>query len=110
MAAHEEGRYDEIGVDFDEVERDLPKDGPEFYKLHVARHFWDGWIDARNHDWRHYELISKEDWPTLARQIVDDIRADLEVTNPIVVGMFDFRNWPPRTSIWQRLMHFLSSR
>jgi hypothetical protein len=100
VAAHEESRYDEIGADFDKVEGDLPQgDGSEFHKLHVALSFWDGWIDARNHGWLYYEPIAKENWPTLARQIVNDIRADLEITNPIVVDKFDFANRPPAQAL-----------
>src|SRR5215208_5029766 len=49
--AHESGRYRDIGSGFDELDANLPRDsGPEFEQLFIALAFWDGWIDARNHD------------------------------------------------------------
>ena len=110
-AAHDERRHDEIGAGFDEFDGELPRgEGPEFGKLFVALQFWDGWIDAPNHDWLYYEPITEEDWPVLARQIVNCVQNDLEITNPIVIDKFHLEKHPARTSAWQKLKHFLFAR
>jgi len=49
--SHETGDFPAISAGYDQLDGELPRNaGPEFDKLHVALHFWDGWIDARNHD------------------------------------------------------------
>ncbi len=111
VAAHEAGRYEDIGADYDKVDSELPRGmDPEFDKLHVALHFWDGWIDARNHNWHFYEPITKEAWPDLARHIVKDVRADLDITHTLIVSKFDFTKQPPHTSVWQKLKNILIGR
>lgn len=106
--AHREGHYDEIGAHFDEVEGGFSSLlEPENHKLFVVLSFWDGWIDARNHDWDYHEPITKADWPNLARQIVNDLNTDSELTNPIVIEKFDFAIPPFRPNIWQRLKRSL---
>ena len=55
VAAHEAGRYEDIGADYDKFDRELPRGmDPEFDKLHVALHFWDGLIYARGRNWPDY--------------------------------------------------------
>jgi len=60
-------------------------------KIFVALQFWDGWIDASNHEWRYYEPIMAADWPKLAREIAGALRADCEITNPVVLDRFGIR-------------------
>jgi hypothetical protein len=36
--------------------------------------FWDGWQDARNHDWRFYKGIDASDWSILARIIIRNLK------------------------------------
>ena len=70
----------------------LPRGGgPEWDKLHIALSFWDGWIDASNHQWRHYEPIAEADWPRLALEIASALRAGREIENPIILSKFDHR-------------------
>jgi hypothetical protein len=77
---------------YDEVDHGLPRgDDPRWHKIFVALSFWDGWIDASNHDWTNYDSIWRADWPTLAREIAADLRADREVSNPIILAQFEFR-------------------
>ena len=91
--AHEAGRYEEIGAEFDRVDSDLPRgQGPAFDKLLIALDFWDCWIDARNHNWQYYKGINERDWPMLARTIVKALESDEDITNPLVLSHFDFRN------------------
>jgi hypothetical protein len=87
--AHDAGHYDEIGRRFDHVEYHLPRGvAPELGPLHVALTFWDGWIDARNHGWPSGP-IALADWPVLARSVADDLAADRDVTDPMVLARFD---------------------
>ena len=94
-AAHEAGRYREIGggfdrtPDFDAIDAERPRgEGPGARRLRLAIDFWGGWIDARNHGWRYYEPIREADWPALARRVAADLAADRDVTDPVVLAHF----------------------
>jgi hypothetical protein len=102
--SHEAGRLHGIEAPYDTLDSKLPRDvGPEFDKLFIALNFWDGWIDARNHDWQYYEGIRTKDWPRLARSIVADLQADREITDEAVRKRFDFKNQTGGPSILRRL-------
>jgi hypothetical protein len=102
--AQERGDVSAIEDGYDELDSLLPRGGgPEYDKLHVALHFWDGWIDARNHSWMYYEGISQADWPKLARGIVADLRADQEIQDERVCGRFDLHRVAQGGSTWNRL-------
>ena len=89
-AAHEYGRYDEIGRRFDAIEREMPRGAaPQLTKLRVALTFWDGWIDARNREWPIGGNIHKEEWPMLARGIASDLAQDQDIADPRVGARFD---------------------
>jgi hypothetical protein len=89
-AAHERGRYDEIGRRFDGVERELPRGAaPQLGRLRVALAFWDGWIDARNREWPIGGTIHKEEWPMLARGIASDLAQDQDISDARVSARFD---------------------
>lgn len=106
--AHEAGRYDEIGRAFERVDAQLPRgQGPEFDKLFISLDFWDGWIDARNHDWQYYNGISDRDWPTLARTIVKSLELHDDISDPLVLSHFDFRNRKPADGPIRRLIRRL---
>ena len=86
---HEAQRYDTIGRRFDRVEHEFPVGtAPELGRLHIALTFWDGWIDARNNGWPR-ETIKENDWPNLARRVADDLAADRDITDPVVLSRFD---------------------
>ena len=77
--AHESGDLPAISMGYDHLDAELPRNaGPDFDELHVALEFWDGWIDARNHDWLYYPGVGVGDWPRLARGIVDNLKEDQE--------------------------------
>ena len=89
-AAHEAGRFDEVGRRFDGIERDLPRGvAPALTKLRVALAFWDGWIDARNRGWQGGGDIPKGEWPMLARRIASDLSADRDIADARVGARFD---------------------
>jgi len=107
VRAHESGDLRAIAEGYDQLDTELPRDaGPEFDKLLVALEFWDSWVDASNHDWLYYPGIAAEDWPRLARAIVQDFQQDRDITDERVLEHFDFRRRPPRTSLWSRLKDF----
>lgn len=62
--------------------------GPEFEKIYVAFHLWEGWLDSSVHNWRFYEPIKARDWPRLARIIIDDLKADRDISDPIILSVF----------------------
>lgn len=108
---HDSGCLERIEDSYDSVDTGLPRDsGREFDKLFVALTFWDAWIDARNHDWRYYKGVEREDWPRLARSIVADLQADREITNPVVRQLFDPSNSPKQPSIVRRLLQLLGRK
>jgi uncharacterized membrane protein YeaQ/YmgE (transglycosylase-associated protein family) len=89
-AAHEAGRYDEIGRRFDGIEREFPRGAaPQLTRLRIGLSFWDGWIDARNREWPAGGTIDKGDWPMLARRIASDLAEDHEISDARVGARFD---------------------
>lgn len=92
MNSHEQGNYSEIHQGFDEFDALVPRSSsPRFRKVLIALSFWDGWIDASNHNWDYYEGISKDDWPQLCRTIIRDLSSDRDLTNRAVVDLFSGR-------------------
>jgi hypothetical protein len=88
-ADHEAERYDAIGRRFDRLEHEFPTGtAPELGRLHIALTFWDGWIDARNNGWPRGP-IALADWPVLARRVADDLAADRDIADPMVLSRFD---------------------
>ncbi|MCP4535727.1 MAG: hypothetical protein GY832_01105 [Chloroflexi bacterium] len=89
---HKAGAYEKLEDGFDEMDDGLPRRaGLEFLKLHTSFNFWDGWIDASNHQWKYYQGIKAEDWPILAQHIVADLQADRDITNSLVLEWFSPR-------------------
>lgn len=103
--AQDAGNLPGIETGYEELDRILPRDeGTEYDKLHIALNFWDGWIDARNHDWQYYAGIAEQDWPQLARILAADLRADREPREERILRRFDLRDSATRPSLWDRLM------
>lgn len=62
--AHEGNRFEDIGERYDDVLAGLlPLKDRWTLHVSVALEFWDGWVDARNHDWQYYPGIARDDWP-----------------------------------------------
>ena len=61
--------------------------------------FWDNWIDAANHEWRHHEPISADDWPRYARLVANAVRAGELPTDAVLLEHVlrkprrSFREW-----------------
>lgn len=100
-AAHEAGHYREIGSAYNDLDGTVPRgDDPDLRAVFVALRFWDGWIDARNHNWLYYDPVREEDWPRLARAVARDLAGGWTITDPIVLSHFDPQ---PRSPLWERL-------
>jgi len=100
VALHVAGDYWHVGDNFDDFDANLPRnDDPQFKKLHIALNFWDGWQDARNHDWHFYKGISQNDWPQLAKIIIQDIEEE-EITSETILEHFDLK---PRERVISKL-------
>ncbi len=77
---------------FELVDSCLPRSNDASWeKVFIALHFWDGWIDASNHQWQHYFPILQSDWPILAREIAADLRCDSNISAPLVFERFRIR-------------------
>jgi hypothetical protein len=88
--AHEAGRYGEIGERYDDVYAELlPLDGLSERPVRMALDFWDGWIDARNHDWLYYDGIEEHDWPRHARFVSACLRSGRIPDDPTLKKHFD---------------------
>ena len=109
-ASHRAGEYDAIGRRFDRVEHEFPTGtAPELAKLHIALAFWDGWIDARNNGWPRGP-IAEGDWPALADTVADDLAADREIGNAVVLARFDLVRHPNLNERVQTLAARLRNR
>jgi hypothetical protein len=109
--AHDAGCYRDLSNIYDEV--DVPEtrgEGDRFAKVGIALNFFDGWVDASNHDWLYYEGISQDDWPRFARIIVTALRSDREVPTPMVLRHFDLRGSVRDPSILDRILRVLGRK
>ncbi len=103
IAAHETGRYDEIGVSEEgSPEWNLIEDETQSHRLGLAANFWNMWMDSRNHGWWHYPGMNEGDWPVVARQIVCGLRENWEPERMRENAVFDPPLLPPRASLWRR--------
>jgi hypothetical protein len=107
---HEAGDFEKLGNDFDRIDGGLPRYETESLKLLIAFDFWDGWIDASNHDWRYYDPIEVEDWPVLARRIVADLEADQAISDSVVLERFGQRFGRRKSPTLQRMIAALVRR
>jgi hypothetical protein len=93
---HASGRFDEIGEAWDDTFGEiLPIMEDPTPTVSVAFNFWDGWVDASNHDWRNYQGIERDGWPVLAQQLAEALTRGTEVVDPTILKYF--RPRPRRT-------------
>jgi hypothetical protein len=91
-AAHDAGRYAEVGRQFAAVRTTLVRqDAAQGGRLHVALRFWHGWMLARDDRWPGDDSpdpMIAADWPQFARGIASDLALDRDITNPRVAARF----------------------
>jgi hypothetical protein len=74
--AHDAGRYDAVGERYDDILGEvLPFWDSHPRALSMGFHFWDCWVDARNHDWQYHPDADEADWPRLARAVAAALRS-----------------------------------
>jgi hypothetical protein len=108
VAFHRAKEYGSLGESFDLVDSQLPRNSDtEFNKLFLAFNFWEGWLDACEHDWFYYEPISENDWPNYADIIISDLENNCDTQNSILIEKFAVK--PPQISILSRLFDFFGN-
>ena len=88
--AQEAGNSEAIANRYDDVYAEvlaLCSDLPDMVSRGFT--FWDWWADARNHDWKYYDGIARNDWPRLARHVADAVEAAAPITDPVLVRHFE---------------------
>jgi hypothetical protein len=102
---HESGQFDAIGEGYDDAEGELlPLEERRERDVGIAFSFWDGWIDARNHDWQCYDGIAQNDWPILARAIAASLEEPSSINDSRVLKHFARET---QQSFWSRLKGWL---
>lgn len=91
-AAHDAGRYGEIGRQLPAIRDSVAREDPSRNdRLRLALQFWNGWTDARNRHWPTGDTtppIGQSDWPRLARVLASDLAVDRDVTDPVITHRF----------------------
>jgi hypothetical protein len=103
IRAHESGDFEDISMGYDDVLGELLPFHDKNDVVGIALEFWDCWGDASRHEWRHYDGIGKDDWPALARSIIESIRVNRMPENQLIIEHFAPR---PRTPWIERLRRF----
>jgi hypothetical protein len=109
--ADESGEYGRVANRYDDIYGELlPIQDLGVRRFAIAFHFWDGWCDARNHEWRYYPGLTAADWPRLARHIAENLRRGEDATDTMVLENFSpeifrsrrvkFLDW--LRSLWRR--------
>ena len=104
IAAHQAKHYRAIGAAFDDAPEwnlDEDRDPTGAHRLGIAISFWDGWIDARNHDWSYYPGVERDDWPLIARQICRGLRENWEPERMEDNAVFYPPSAPPKIPLWR---------
>ena len=66
--------------------------------------FWDWWADARNHDWKYYDGIARDDWPRLARHVAEAVESAVPIADPVLVRHFECATRPGLLARFGRLL------
>jgi hypothetical protein len=89
VTAHEERRFADLAAFFDEIDiPDVRCDGDTHGTIALALNFFDGWVDASNHEWQFYEGIARDDWPVLAREISTSLRSRTPIDSADLLAGF----------------------
>ncbi len=90
----EANNFKGMNEDFDAIE-------VKIYEAHgdssaVCQNFLDCWCDEVNHDFANYHGLSKEQWPTYAKKIIDELENDGEIQDQDLKDKFILK--PPKKS------------
>lgn len=99
---HERAEFDKMGETHDDFDREFPKGYPD---LMIAWTFWDSWMDERKQGFPNlYSGISKDTWPQLAGQVIEQLERKAPISNPLILTHFDFTEKP---GVFDRLKSML---
>jgi hypothetical protein len=84
QSAHSEGRLSEIGSGWDTA-ASFDYSDPN---LSIALSFWEGWADSAAHGWLYYGELHADDWPRMAREVLDALEAGEPISNATVLSHF----------------------
>jgi hypothetical protein len=104
-AAQDAGDFEAIAKRYDEVYAEvlsLCSSYPDTVATGFT--FWDWWADARNHDWKYYEGIARDDWSRLARHVADSIEAGRPISDPVLIRHFERARRPGPFGRLRRLL------
>lgn len=71
--------------------------------LYLSLEFWSGWSDSAVHDWRFYEPLQEDDWPRLAVILLNDLKANREITNSDILLYFRVKPKNSKVSLLTKL-------
>ena len=107
IRAYESGNFENIAMRYDDVLGELLPFRDKNEVVTIALEFWDCWGDASRHNWRHYEGIDQNDWPSLAGSILDSLRANRMPDSQLIIEHFGPR---ARTSLFERFRGVFGDR
>jgi hypothetical protein len=91
-AAHDAGRYTEIGRRLPAIGASVSRQDPSRNpRLQLALRFWTRWIEARDESWQGSGVnkpIGPADWPRFARIIASDLASDRDTRDPVILARF----------------------
>ena len=89
LVAHERGDDSSIENGLEEFQGLIPREelAPNSLLL-LTEEFWCGWSSCAEHDWQFFEPLGKDDWPRLARILLDDLTSNREVTDSVLLSEF----------------------
>jgi len=108
LELHQAGNYLSIGDGYDEYDRMLPREGLDNDDpLIIALEFWASWADTAEHSWHFYPGFAKDDWPRLAKILLEDLKANRRVSDKTLLESFSPKPRKVKRGIAKRLKGLL---
>jgi hypothetical protein len=103
--SHNVGEFQKLATILESVEAFSESgDSRAAENVAIALNFLDGWVDAANHEWLHYDGIEKNDWPDLAALIATGLRSNRPIMAPIILRHFKVKGSTRDPSILIRIV------
>ena len=111
LIAHREGKIHDIEDNLDDYDKLIPRDDitPNSL-LMITLEFWSGWSDSAVHGWLFYDPMTENDWPRLAKVLIDDLKADREVTNKEILDIFSVDTTPKGPSWISKMLEKIKGK
>ncbi len=102
LIAHDDANWLELENNLDVFEITIPREevAPNSL-LYLTLEFWSAWADSANHDyWKFYPPMDKNDYPRLAKVLLNNLQSNTEVKNEEIIENFSVY---PTESIFSKL-------